>query len=166
VTAYPLDMSALVDFLNARVDEVQRIAERAATMCGCHPPTPEWTFSEKDDDGTDGRIVIVGDPHPDVRQDLTRRWNRSYQGMYAAAHIALHDPKQVLADVKAKRSHIVRWQQIDDLLPGSSGHVRNCLLSVRRAYAMVLLDDATVYADHPDYRTAWKPITDEGDDDA
>jgi hypothetical protein len=90
----------LVTFYRARLDHREAVARKAASGCGCHPPTPAWAF---DDEATDGRIVIVDDPHPDIAKKLTRRWNRSYDGLFHAAHIALNDPQFVLADVAAKR---------------------------------------------------------------
>jgi hypothetical protein len=95
-------MSDVVAFLRARLDEQEKIARRAAALCGCHPPAAAWLFHG---DENDGRITIRDDPHP-VRHGLGRRWNRTHNDMFAAAHIALNDPAYVLADIAAKRRTI------------------------------------------------------------
>lgn len=177
MTAYPLDMSALVDFLNVRVDEDEQIAlaaERGNWVVG-----PNWGAREnrvyiQPEGSFDWVGTVLGGerPEPDLYADdrTVMACQTSNKGQLAktnATHIARHDPERARRDVAAKRSHIVRFQQVDDLIPESPpGIIRNELLSVRRAYALVLLDDATCYCDHKDYRPEWQPISKEGDDDA
>jgi hypothetical protein len=90
----------LVDFVRARYDDEERLAQRAATLCGCHPPASAWVFG---DESTDGRILVLNDPHPGVRHKVSRRWNGSYEGLFMAEHIVHWDPARVLAEVDAKR---------------------------------------------------------------
>jgi hypothetical protein len=74
-------------------------------------------------------------------------------------HFDRHAPARVLAEVDAKRRHISRWAYVNGLLDDAvdPSFIRNELLSVRRAYYNVLLDDALPYSGHPDYRQEWKP---------
>lgn len=106
-------MDDLVQFLRARLNEDEEAARRAAALCGCHPAAPSWEFRDGDDE-EDGRIHVVGDPHPVLlgkRRRLARRWNRSYDGLFAAQHIVRHDPARVLAEVDAKRRTLVRCEE-------------------------------------------------------
>jgi len=90
----------LITWLRAQLEEDERVAKKAASLCGCHPPAPNWLFG---DESTGGRIVIADDPHPDTPWKLSRRWNRSYDGLFAAEHIVRHDPARVLREVEAHR---------------------------------------------------------------
>jgi hypothetical protein len=90
----------LVTWLRTQLDDDERAARAAAALCGCDPAAPRWEFA---DDEHEGRIVITDHPHPAIRHQLTRRWNRSYPDMFAARHIVRWDPAHVLAEVEAKR---------------------------------------------------------------
>lgn len=132
----------LVEFLNARLDEDEKKAQRAAELCGCHPPASAWTVG---DESTDGRILVVDDPHPDIRRKLGRRWSTTYDGLFAAEHIARHDPARVLARVKAQREML-------ETLEHGLGAWDAAWLAAR-----LLEEWATEHADHPDYREEWRP---------
>lgn len=93
-------MTDLIAKLRAALDEDERVAQGAAALCGCHGPKDEWSFA---DDDHCGRIEIADDPHSPIRRQLTRRWNRSYEDMRMAHHIARHDPARVLRQVAAMR---------------------------------------------------------------
>jgi hypothetical protein len=147
----------LEEFLRARLDEDERLADRAASLCGCHPSAPSWTF--KDGDGpTDGRILIADDPHPNIKRKLSRRWNNTYEGLFAAEHIARHDPARVLAEVEVKR-------RIIDLHGGDGheciehtdeqGDLLDAFTPEHPCPTLRLL--ARPYASHPDYRDEWCP---------
>lgn len=168
-------MDDLVQFLRDRLDEDEATARKAAALCGCHPAAPSWTFRDGDEE-TDGRILIVDDPHPVLlgkRRRLARRWNRSYDGLFAAQHIVRHDPARVLAEVNAKRQildlHGIVHREIGWLADGEEEHgeIAVCGACVpkhahyqRRAdvpegacTTVRLL--ALPYADHPDHRVEW-----------
>lgn len=90
-------------FLRATLDAAEEAANKAAALCGCHPPASSWAFG---DESTDGRILVVSDPHPGTRRRLHRRWNGTYGDMFAASHIALHDPDAVLRRITADRKQL------------------------------------------------------------
>lgn len=95
-------MPDLHGWITQQIDETERLARRAAELCGCHPPAPAWTF--RDGDGpTDGRVLVVDDPHPEIKRPIRRRWNGSYDGLFMAEHIVRHDPEAVLRRCAADR---------------------------------------------------------------
>lgn len=106
-------MTGPVEFLESAHKEAERLAVRAADVCGCHPPAPAWSF--RDGDGpTDGRILVVDDPHPDLKRKIGRRWNGSYEGLFMAEHIALHDPEAVLRRIAGDRKQLAEHAPVPD----------------------------------------------------
>jgi hypothetical protein len=92
----------VVVWLREALDAAAQAATKAAALCGCHPPAPHWSF--RDGDGpTDGRIVVVDEPHPGLKRKIGRRWNGSYEGLAMAEHIVRHDPAAVLRRIAADR---------------------------------------------------------------
>ncbi|MFF6866675.1 DUF6221 family protein [Streptomyces ardesiacus] len=92
----------LLAWLDTAITAREEAARKAAALCGCHPPAPAWSF--RDGDGpTDGRILVVDDPHPGVKRKISRRWNGSYEGLFMAQHVVLHDPESVLRRCAADR---------------------------------------------------------------
>lgn len=101
-------MPDLHGWITQQIDEAERLARRAAALCGCHPPAPSWSFRDGDEPG-DGRILVVDEPHPGLKRKIGRRWSTSYEGLFMAEHIVRHDPAAVLrrcaADRKILREH-------------------------------------------------------------
>lgn len=96
-------MPDLHGWITQQIDERERLARRAAELCGCHPPAPSWSFRDGDEP-TDGRILIVDDPHPTLRRRISRKkWNGSYDGLFMAEHIVANDPADVLRRCAADR---------------------------------------------------------------
>ena len=96
-------MPDLHGWITQQIDETERLARRAAELCGCHPPAPAWSFRDGDEPG-DGRILVVDDPHPTMRRKISRKkWNGSYDGLFMAQHIVRHDPAAVLRRCDADR---------------------------------------------------------------
>lgn len=95
-------MPDLHAWITQQIDETERIAHRAAELCGCHPPKPSWSFLDGDEP-TDGRILIVDEPHPSLKRKIGRRWNGSYEGLSMAEHIVRHHPGAVLRRCAADR---------------------------------------------------------------
>jgi hypothetical protein len=108
----------------------------AARARAC-PGNGEWTAED---------IAVYGpDLSPEVR-----------------AHMAEHDPRRVLREVEAKR------RTLDRHTPHSMGGCRVCeaphwgVQVCNHCYGKAwpcpdILDFATVYADRPGYREAWRP---------
>jgi hypothetical protein len=149
----------IVAFLRERLDEDERAARKAASLCGCHPPAPVWIFDDDESAGrilAAGRILIEDDPHPDVAHRLRKRWNGSYNDLFAATHIARHDPARVLREVEARRRTLEWHLRVPDPragydLPDQCGPCYDewpCY-DVRNL--------ASVWSDHPDYREEWRP---------
>ncbi|MEV7034616.1 DUF6221 family protein [Streptomyces sp. NPDC093272] len=103
-------MNGPVEFLEAAHKQAEEAAEKAAALCGCHPPRPAWSFRDGDEP-TDGRILIVDDPHPELKRTVSRRWNGSYRGLFMAEHIVRHDPEAVLRRIGAERRLLAECQQ-------------------------------------------------------
>jgi len=140
----------LTEFLKARLDEDEQAARKAAEICGCHPIAPAWSFH---DERTDGRILIADNPHPETRHKLGRRWNGTYQELFAAEHIARWDPARVLAEVEAKRRIIREYEAAAayyDQHPDAPAGEAHGLYTTLKALALP-------YADHPDYHKDWRP---------
>jgi uncharacterized protein DUF6221 len=137
----------LVEFLRARLNEDEQKARRAAELCGCHPPAPSWKVHDEE---TDGRIVVVDDPHPEVKRKLWRRWSNTYEGLFAAEHIVRHDPARVLREVEAKRELVLMYEAILD-----TGGFVGTLYANAAEPALRLL--ALPYAAHEDFREEWRP---------
>lgn len=95
-------MPDLHGWITQQIDETERLARRAAELCGCHPLAPSWSFRDGDEPA-DGRILVVDDPHPSLKRKIGRRWNGSYEGLFTAEHIVRHDPAAVLRRCAADR---------------------------------------------------------------
>lgn len=146
----------LREFLTARLAEDQRLAERAASLCGCHRPALSWLFDDRDErDATSGRILVVDDPHPVPRRKISRRWSTSYDGLYMAEHIVRHDPARVLREVEAKRRILAAYVDDDRVRFGAFESCSDsCPVQVLDEVVKLL---AAPYSDHPDYRQEWTP---------
>ncbi|WP_318205359.1 DUF6221 family protein [Streptomyces sp. SCL15-4] len=105
-------MPDLHGWITQQIEETERLARRAAELCGCHPAAPSWIFG---DETTDGRILVADDPHPDLKRKIGRRWNRSYEGLFMAEHIVHHDPAAALRRCEADRRILARHQLDPDV---------------------------------------------------
>ncbi|MEU5596670.1 DUF6221 family protein [Streptomyces sp. NPDC020298] len=97
------DIDRMVVWLREAMDAAGLAARKAAELCGCHPAAPLWTFG---DETTDGRILVVDDPHPGIKRKIGRRWNGSYEGVFMAEHVVRHDPAAVLRRITADRKQL------------------------------------------------------------
>lgn len=142
------DVDALVAFIRARLAEDDRIAHRAGNELWIH-------YRSVEGPPNDVETLIVNDRHVDVgfaEDDPLRPAE--------ALHIGRHSPAHALREVEAKRRHLARYNEVEQLLTDCPDHpsaVRNELLSVRRAYRLALQDDAAIWSDHPDYLAEWAP---------
>lgn len=131
---------SLIEFLNARLDEDERIARTAGEN-----EYARWAY-DPDDIDTNGEVVA-----PDAVDVQHGREGRIYryhhtittdsEGLtpaveaHQAHHIARHDPARVLREVAAKRAHL-KWAST-------------------YGYTDLLGYLAYPYSDHPDYRQEW-----------
>ncbi len=126
------DMDDLVQFLRDRLDEDEQAARAAHA--------PNWS--------TDGRTGL----HYGVEDG----WMTDALTTADADHIARHDPARVLREVEAKRRLLTDYEEnAADL---DAQHAPD-MDYVGRADGLetALQHLATAYADHPDYRDAWRP---------
>jgi hypothetical protein len=128
----------LAQFLRDRLDE----DEQAARACASAP----WA------------IEIPPMIHVSVQARRDKKWAWGQLGYVATverdedrAHIARHDPARVLADIEAKRRIIALHVAEPGQHPDFCGHDKHEL----PCPTLRLL--ALPYADHPDYRTEWRP---------
>lgn len=154
-------MDDLVQWLRAQLDEDEAVARKAASLCGCHPPAPSWSFRDGDEP-TDGRILVVDDPHPDMKRKISRKWSTTYDGLFMAQHVVRHDPARVLREIDAKRQLLDEHQDVNDGSCGTCvdakwGYPTHGGSSPQRCPCRTLRLLALPYADRPGYREEWRP---------
>lgn len=99
--------SIVVEFITARLDEKQRLAEAAR-------PGP-WFAS--------GGVLSAAAGN--YRDDIAEIWdpnNDHGDDEATTAHIACHDPSSMLADIAAKRQLLELWQRMDADLDSPGFH--------------------------------------------
>jgi hypothetical protein len=123
-------MDALVQFLRDRLNEDEQAARRAGD-----------TFRQIGETG-----VIVATEGDRAEECASANW----AGI--AEHIVRHDPARVLREVAAKRELLDDYERFVA--------ERRRMMNGWDSYpepSPVLTAFAAVYADHPDYRDAWRP---------
>lgn len=137
-------MVGIVEFINARLDEEEAVASKAATQTsqsGNRGPGEWWV---KDAEPGSRRSSSVGG---------CRVYTRGHEGsnlewsLASVQHIADHDPARVLREVTAKRALIT--STVKRIEQGWGYHDNEHMI------AGDLAPLAAVYSDHPDYRTDW-----------
>ncbi|WP_326779743.1 DUF6221 family protein [Streptomyces longwoodensis] len=158
-------MSALVDFLRARLAEDEQVARDAASKAAAtlasaaakegvwEPPYTDVGLTWASD--YDRVFVTCGRPGQPGLAMLADCGSGAFR---LTPHIARHDPARVLAEVRAKRMAVDAHSacgtgigRCDDAGNGwedDDGQAGGC------ADLAVL---ALPFADHPDYREEWKP---------
>ena len=120
----------IVEFLNARLDEQERLAREALG------------YETSDHDG------------PFLRHAV------DYLGPELADHIAAHDPATVLARVAAWRAVIHQHGIGDGAHECPDGFMDSAETEPHTGWELVCMTQrhlASVYAEHPDYQQEWKP---------
>lgn len=149
-------MTDLLAFLNARLDDDERVAREAVIRAHNghrpHPELSEWHYGGDE-------VEYVSTPemraHPYFDPYYVTMDN---EGLLPAVdekvgpHIARHDPARVLREVAAKRAIIESYTGCRALLgtlgsPRSEGYVDGLGKAIEAL--------ASVYADHPDFDPAW-----------
>ncbi|SFY52079.1 DUF6221 family protein [Streptomyces sp. F-1] len=137
-------MDELVEFLRARLDEDERVAQ-AAGGAWVDGPAANWVTA-----------VPVGESSGPVHRVALAITGGERD------HIVRHDPARVLAEVDAKRRLLAEHE----LVPAGQGGELGCDICVATpswgpevvsgpCTTLRLL--ALPFADHPDYREAWRP---------
>lgn len=128
-------MSGIVEFLRARLDEDEAIAEACRSDFGPYGPHGAVAWELHDN----GNVWW-----PDTNSMVaTGQWGDLEDAV--GKHITRHDPARVLREVAAMR-HILDAISPPD--PHEPGGCPDCDV----IYAL-----ATIYIDHPDYRQEWTP---------
>jgi hypothetical protein len=139
-------VNGLADFLRARLDEDEAVAQATGAKSERELSLGRWTQVDMTVRSEAGHLVVK------------HSWPQEI------AHIVRHDPARVLADVAAKRA-IVDEHALLDPPPEPDDDwplvCRRCE-DRRRHDAMrwpcpTLRHLAAVYADHPDYDQEWAP---------
>lgn len=137
-------MSDLLEFLRARLDEDERVA-RASAAANPGSVATHWSAEQVDylsSTGLRGKAWAVV---PERVEGATIAISPTEIRPLVVTHIARHDPARVLRDVEAKRKMIEQHV-------GYFGSGDDEFWPVQTLRLLVL-----PYADHPDYREAWRP---------
>ncbi|MEV0586337.1 DUF6221 family protein [Nonomuraea sp. NPDC050310] len=137
-------MSSLIDFIDARLNEDARIARAVPVAKGCAPPA-HWSPG--------------ADPHGAEQWVMGTFQDIDAHTPEAAEHIARHDPARVMREVEAKRRTLGLHRNCgsgsgycDEGGHGWSAEAEGF------AGCSDLVDLASPYSDHPDFRTIWRLV--------
>jgi hypothetical protein len=151
-----VDLAAILAFVNARLDERERVAQSASST------SAHWEFSGTSSEGPkvtiDSRLtesvwyreiepaVWTCDDEQDGCPEIARSWSAE------GRHIALNDPQFVLDDVAAKRRIVDELERVADSghLDGG-GRCYDCGVMPERLLRLL----AAPFAQHPDFDPAW-----------
>jgi hypothetical protein len=123
-------MIDLADFLRARYQEIRQQAVAATTYASATWTTP---FSATLDTGDD--TINLGDRE-------------------VAAHVILHDPEHVMADIDSKLAVLDHYGR---LVHYAEVEQREPYILAEGAGFVVLKLLAAPYREHPDYKAEWAP---------
>lgn len=121
----------IVDFIEARITEDERIAHEAASVDGEH-----WT--EEDPFGGDSPDRVEGSGDTAVGYDMFEK---------VPPHIARHDPARVLRQCASLRQIV---EDIQELVEDGEAPTLVHATTVWR-----LAPVAAIWSDHPDFREGW-----------
>ena len=144
-------MSDLAAFMNARLDEDAASAEARQGIFpspGVEDSGAVWLHVKRG-----GNAVVVHYAHPvEGYGDMAdlQAWADTDQGW---------TKDRVLREVEAKRRRLRRWVEHDRLAAErrAEGRPSTATENIRDACWVNVLDDASVYSDHPEYDKGWKP---------
>lgn len=134
-------MTTLLEFIEARLTEDERVTRRIESAWRCLSGTGEIVAS----DGTNAEVCAEA----------------HWEGV--GEHMARHDPARVLHEVAAKRrlvQQILEYESQDDAERGCSHTAEQiaageCPVKPEQVLALRLV--ASVWSDHEAYRPEWSP---------
>ncbi|MFF3304423.1 DUF6221 family protein [Streptomyces sp. NPDC002908] len=138
--------AALVAFLQARLDEQEAAAVAAGGTSESWQAWGTGIYSVASSDDDAPPLVTTGPEVGGSDEDAAR-----------AAHIALHDPAQVLREVEATRGLLEQYTAPETGERPSDALNRYVASTQRMAVEMAVRHLAQVHADHPDYQPEWRP---------
>jgi hypothetical protein len=134
----------IAEFVKARLDEDEATAKAALES--------EW-FAHVTE--------FASANHYDTFGDLAVDYWQWFPGEADGVHVARHDPARVPREVEAKRAHLSQWMdaraQVVECGRAGDDAGRSRWEAVALALTHVVVSDAAVWSDHPDYRAEWKP---------
>jgi hypothetical protein len=147
---------SLGDFLTARLDEEQRVAEAASSG--------PWTYQDVESVGggriCDPTVEIANmsyDPPGELIDPRIRRTRSWEEADRTASHIVLWDPVRVLAEVAGKRKRITYLAELASMCPEddwpSTGGME--LAPMADLARWLLKVEGQPYAGHPEFRPEW-----------
>ena len=157
-------MSDLTKFLLARIAEDEAVAREATSGPWAHNPSKEW-FTDPDK----LRAARAGIRQTGANEFVSAESGAvgvaatgpsdDHQSMADANHIARHDPTRVLAECGAKRRIVEREEKRlrETWRRRSDEHRQTFEQWFTKPYGETLRDLATIYANHPDFRSEWTP---------
>lgn len=164
-------MSDLTDFITARLNDDERIAQDA-TGNNWHWKEGEdgndsddqgpWLMSDHVHHFTDSRGTARSYPESVTSTWITGAWGGLNIDDTDKAHIARHDPAHVLRDIESKRAIVAAYMAsgMEFSLHMAAGAPTQARFGAMHALEGACRTLAAVYADHPDYQEAWKPNVD------
>ncbi|MCQ4119872.1 DUF6221 family protein [Rhodococcus tibetensis] len=117
----------IVDFLNARLDEDERIADEARCLVPGKWESRGIDLIYADVDGVAGTLRHEED----------------------AVHIARHDPARVLREVAAKRKIVETYREAREHPDYRTDPVLHAMVKQHKQFALLPLTE--VYREHPDF---------------
>lgn len=149
-------MPDLVEFLTARLNEEQRLAEWAAKPhLGPQEPgdtavwqVEEWVPSEHEEGAVPAAIWVTD------RSEMGIGQMRPDRGI--PAHIAYWDPARVLADIAAKRAIVAEYRTHAEHRQRYGDKETDYSWGARTKLDWICKLLAAPYAAHPDYDEAWR----------
>lgn len=155
----------IAEFLTARYDEDEQLARHAAHIA--REGGTRWVVSTTRY-VEDYAFVSITTAPPSVIEVAGSGFDGTggVHGLVYAEHIARHDPARVLADIAAKRRLVEGYPKLEQRIaevrkndPTTYSYDHAKFAGMREAAEAVLLQLASVYADHPDYNPAWAITT-------
>ncbi|MGW0783695.1 DUF6221 family protein [Streptomyces sp. NPDC002913] len=138
--------AALIAFLQARLDEQEAAAAAAGGTSESWQAWGTGIYSAASADDDVPPLVTTGPEVGGSDEDAAR-----------AAHIALHDPAQVLREVEATRGLLRQYIAPETGERPTDALGRYVTSTQRMAVEMAVRHLAQAHAGHPDYQPEWRP---------